>query len=484
MNVGTRVPPVDGWQVAHARGRQPESRTSVGVARTRRGVLAASPAAIGTIVAVACRPLPGGPPSGFGQPARESVAIELLAGLTPSQHTTHDALVVGPFQKDHPHIRLVTLNAPAAEVDQQLLALVAGGTPPDVMFNAPPYLYLAGLTQDLTARVRRDRYPTDTLVKDGFESASTWRQRIVNLPYYVGGHSSVLPYNRELFQRVGVPEPPTRWGSREWNADSWLLTLKRTTQRDANSARSYGVNVTSVTFYAFYLSTLWNGAWVSPDLRRVTCDSEPMIKAFEFFAALTTQHGVAASGHQLDVAFGTPSAEAAFLGGRLATYATPGAQNVAAVVDAVRTRGMPLAFAPIPAFQTFGAAHYYIGNGIVQGSRNPDAAWSYVKWAAGTPNWCISRGQPPARADLFGSWAGHAYDDIAARIRLEVLSESLRHPVRLDPLFHVPAQQRVPLVALIQATLDRMWSGEAAPAASLRELKPRLQTLLPRDVPD
>ena len=448
-----------------------------------RRALAASLVSAGALVAgVACRSRPERAPFGSAGAAQDPVTVEVLAGLTPSQHTTHPALVVEPFQQAHPHLRLITLEAPPAQVDQKLLALAAGGTPPDVMFNAPPYLHRAGLTQDLTERVRRERYATSAFAKEGFESAATWHGRIVNLPYYVGGHSSVLPYNRELFQRAGIPEPPARWGTREWNADSWLHALKRTTQSESSSApRSYGVNVTSVTFYAYYLSTLWNGAWLAPDMRRVTCDSEPMIQAFEYFAGLATHHGVAASGRQLEAAFGSSSAEAAFLGGRLATYATPGAQNVAAVVDAVRARGLPLAFAPLPTFKAFGAAHYYIGNGIVQGARNPDAAWSYAKWTAGTPGWSISRGQPPARADLFDSWAKHVYDGIAARIRLEVFQESLRHPIRLDPLFHVPAQQRVPMVELIRATLDRLWSGEAAPASALRELRSRLQPLLPRD---
>ena len=461
------------------------------LARTRRRSLVLAPVWVGALLAgAACRTSSSGPSSGSGAAANPTasptpVTIELLAGLTPSQHATHQALVVDPFQQVHPNVRLLTVDAPAAQVDQKLLALVAGGTPPDVMFNAPPYLHLGGLTQDLTIHVRRDRYPTSSFVKEGFESAAMWRGRIVNLPYYFGGHSSVLPYNRELFQRAGVPEPPVRWGTRDWNADSWLHALKRTTQSDSTDAvRSYGVNVTSVTFYAYYLSTLWNGAWLSPDMRRVTCDSTPMVEAFEYFAGLATYHGVAASGPQLAAAFGSSSAEAAFLGGKLATYATPGAQNVTAVAEAVRTRGQPFSFAPLPTFKTFGAAHYYVGNGIVHGSRSPDVAWSYAKWAAGTPNWCISRGQPPARSDLFEPWAASAYNGIAGRVRLDVLQESLRHPLSLDPLFHVPAQQRVPMVDLIQSTLDRMWSGEVAPTPALRALSARLQPLLPRELPD
>ncbi len=45
------------------------------------------------------------------------------------------------------------------------------------------------------------------------------------------------------------------------------------------------LNVTLVTFYAYYLSTLWNGAWLSPAAstaaNTITCDSPQMIEAFE-----------------------------------------------------------------------------------------------------------------------------------------------------------------------------------------------------------
>ncbi len=67
-----------------------------------------------------------------------------------------------------------------------------------------------------------------------------------------------------------------------------------------------------------------------------------------------------ATAAQLQEAFGDPNAEKAFLNGQLAMYATPGAQNIAAVPPAVRERGLPLAYAPLPTFKTFGAAHYYL----------------------------------------------------------------------------------------------------------------------------
>lgn len=415
---------------------------------------------------------------------RTPVSVELLAGLTPQQQATLQPLVVDAFAHAHPDLRLVVIEHPPAQTDQKLLNLVAAGTPPDVVYSAPPSLYRGKLTQDVTERVRRDQLDLRVYVKEGFESAASWRDRIVGLPYYVGGNGSVLPYNRELFRSAGVPEPPAKWGAPEWNAATWLQALQRTTVRDtAGTARAYGTNVTLVTFYAYYLSTLWNGAWLSAETNAVTCDSPSMIEAFEFFASLATQHRVAATAAQLQEAFGDASPERAFLTGQLAMYATPGAQNLAAVPPAVRERGLRLAYAPLPTFKTFGAAHYYLNNGLVAGAGQPDAGWAYMKWVAATPHWCISRGQPPARADLFDTWAKTVYDGIGPQVRLEVLKESLRRPIKLDPLFHLPAQQRVRAQDLIQATLDLVWAGHIPAAQALRELKAQLAPLVPPDMP-
>ena len=204
--------------------------------------------------------------------------------------------------------------------------------------------------------------------------------------------------------------------------------------------------------------------------------------AFEYFAALAAQHRVVATSADLREAFGDASAERSFLNGRLAMYATPGAQNVAPIPPAVRTRGLPLRYAPLPAFETSGAAHYYLTNGLVAGAKHPDEGWTYARWAADTPNWCISRGQPPAKAELFDAWAKTVYGGIERQVRLEVYRESLRYAVKLDPLFHVPAQQRVQMTDVIQAGLDRLWAGAPA-AATLRDLKAQLQPLVP-PIPD
>jgi len=354
----------------------------------------------------------------------------------------------------------------------------------DVVYSAQPAIYLAKITRELTDYVKRDKFTTASFSKDGFDSACTWKGKVTGLPYYFGGNVSVLAYNKDLYREAGTPEPPVKWGATEWNADAWLRTLQRTTVRDVTGKmRAFGVNQPNARIFTFYLGPLYGGAWLAPDLKAVTCDSSQMIEGFEYAGSLVTQHKVMATGPMMQEAFGDANPEKAFLNGQLALYATWGAQNIGPVPPAVRTKGMPLAYAPLPTFKGFGAAHYYITNGITAGAKQPDAAWRYMKWVTDTPNWSISRGQPPARAELFDVWAKDVHEGVAQQMRVEVFRESLRHPIKLDPLFHVPTNIQTQMLNLIRPALDKVWSGGAAAGATLRELKPQLQQLLPKDLP-
>src|SRR4051794_5136621 len=194
---------------------------------SRRRFLGGGASAV-ALVAASCRV--GGRPAATtstgGSAGQAPTTVEVLAGFTAEQRAALQTTVVDPFERAHADLLLTFDEAPAADLDRKLLALVAAGTPPDVAATAPPYLYLAKLTQDVADRVRRDRYDTGVFAKEGFESAAAWQGRIVGLPYYVGGNSSVLAYNQDLFRASGAPEPPTRSGAPEWNADSWLQVLQ------------------------------------------------------------------------------------------------------------------------------------------------------------------------------------------------------------------------------------------------------------------
>jgi ABC-type glycerol-3-phosphate transport system substrate-binding protein len=411
----------------------------------------------------------------------QPATVEWIAGLSQLQISTHQSVLVEPFQQAHPRLRLSLTNSALGVT--QLATLLAAGTPPDVVYPGGPRFFLAGMNRDVSSLVRRDRYNVAGFAREPFEWSCTWRGAIVCLPLQYGGNWPVMPYNRDLLREAGVPEPPTRWGDPAWGADAWLRALQKTTRLGAagGKAAAYGVNQPNRPLVTNWWPAQWKAAWITDDLTTITSDSPPMIEAFEYLVGLVTRHRVMATDADLKEAFGDDNPEKVFLAGKLAMYHTRGAQTVINVGQAVRDHGLPLAYAPLPTFKGFGATHTFENNGLIVGARQPEAGWTLMKWLADTPNWSVSRGNLPARIENFDAWAQGLYKGIESRVRLEVYRDSLRYTVKPDRVTFLPSSEQM-ANDVIGPAFDRLWAGQANVAATLREIKAPLQALVPNDL--
>lgn len=417
--------------------------------------------------------------------SQASGAFEYLTSFSDYQQTTYQPLLVDAFHRAHPRVQVRLLGADGSNV--ALATLLAAGTPPDVIGQVDPDKYLSRQIQDITERVKRDKVDLSVFAREAFEANSTWKGKVFSLPQHFsgGGGWPVIPFNRDLFRQAGVPEPPEKWGDPGWNAQKWLEALQKTTRRDADgSVLSFGMNDAARNQHLAtnFWPGLWKGAWLSDDLKTVVCDSPQMIDAFELLMGMVTRHGVFGTDAQIRESFGIPDQHQAFIAGKLAMHYSSGPRTVIQVSQAVKQGGLPVAFAPLPTFAAVGAAHYMRGHGIVTGARNPDAAWTYVKWLTETPNFPISRGEPPARTDFFDVWAKELYDGIATQIRLGVYKDSLRFVARRDPLSFLPGIDQIK-DQLIVPGFNRVRAGQVSVANLLRELKPQLQAVIPKDLP-
>ncbi len=436
-------------------------------------------AATGAAVTVSACNAPSTSPA--GQPtAGPSVTIEYFAGLNERQLGNYQTLLVDAFEKAHPPLKLSVIPTGGTE---KLLALMSGGTPPDVSSSAKPKEYLTKQVQDITRYVQRDnKVNTAAFPKETFESTCTWRGKIVNLPNEYGGTWPVMPYNRDLFRRAGVPEPPAKWGDPAWNADSYLQAMQKLTRADADGKpATFGMNQPNMRMTVVFWPWLWRTAWITDDLKTITSDAPAMIEAFEYLTGLAGRRRVMVSDAALRESFGAANAEQAFLKGQLAMFSSAGANRIITVGQAVREQGLPVSYAPLPTFKTFRAAQHLNGNGIVVGARHPDQAFTFLKWSADTPNWGISRGNPPPRIEHFDAWAKEVYGGVEPQIRIEVYRDSLQHSAKRDPIENLPTFDQMQTEVLTPA-FNRLYAGQAEVAATLREIKPRLQALVPQDL--
>jgi len=429
---------------------------------------------------------------------RPPATIEYFTHLNARQTENYQALFVQPFQKAHPKI---TLNIIPWETGlTKLTVLLAGGTPPDATWidRAVAEPWGGKLIREISDLVKRDKYNVGQFPRASFEGYCTWRGRVLSLPNQSGGSWPAMPYNRDLFQQTGATEPPAKWGDASWNAARWLTALQKTTRTGTTGAAggaatgagqagggtaplSYGIGQIGGGVIYYSWSSLWKTAWLSDDYKTVTSDAPALVEAMEYLVSLTTRHKVMPTATQLKDAFGENSTQNAFLNGKLAMLQVS-TGNIFTVATAVRDRNLPIVFAPLPSFKITGSSQGMESNGLPTGSRHPDEAWALVRWSAETPNWAISRGSAPPKVEHFEAWEKEVFGDLAARVRVDVLRDSLRNAAPPDRLTQLPSFSQMQKEVLDPA-LNKLWTGEVGVAATLKEIKPALQALVPKELP-
>lgn len=184
---------------------------------------------------------------------------------------------------------------------QKLHLLVASDLTPDVMLTNSisfPIYASQGVFMDLRPLLAKSPSGEGSLSERQFYPASlrafTWkasngRELLGALPRDIS--DVAVFYNRNLFQKAGLPEPTAQWNWDQFLEDAKKLTVDTNNDGDPDQ---FGVS-----FYSkpplFWLPFVWSagGELFSPDLRRVILDSPEALQGLRFYANLRNQWHVA-----------------------------------------------------------------------------------------------------------------------------------------------------------------------------------------------
>ncbi|GAA3409851.1 ABC transporter substrate-binding protein [Paenibacillus hodogayensis] len=172
-------------------------------------------------------------------------AIVRLAGQLTNEDFTVFAKSV---QKKYPHITIERINT--AEKGQSVPELVAAGIIPDLIL-APPLNILPfqalGLYYKVEELVTRHRFDLNRIKPEYLESikVGSFSDYLVGLPIYNNGFG--LFYNKDLFDRFGVPYPKDGMTWQEVTEMAVKLT------RVENGVAYYGLHPNSVMWGAYQL---------------------------------------------------------------------------------------------------------------------------------------------------------------------------------------------------------------------------------------
>jgi len=278
--------------------------------------------------------------------------------------------VIKQFEAANPDIKIELIHAPWSTYFDKIQAMMAAGDAPDVMFlHTIPSWVPKGVLEDLTDYVEKSNFPVD---KYNQELLSTFmvKGRIYGFPR--DNDTTVLFYNKKLFDEAGVPYPDYTW---DWQK---LLDASKKLTKTDNRGRTIQ--------YAIVLErnkwNLWvymNGGQLVDNLdypTKCTMNERAAVEAIEFLNDLINEYKVAPNPASLSQ---LGSAAELFTTGRVAMVMS----NAAQISSFLTNPTLDFGIAPLP--MQVKRANGLGGAGFVMASTSKvkDAAWRFMEFLCG-----------------------------------------------------------------------------------------------------
>jgi multiple sugar transport system substrate-binding protein len=244
-------------------------------------------------------------------PAAEAVVIEFLGEPGVLEMRDEEA---EKFEGENPGIEWVQVEqAEGVSRLEQLLSLVAAGTPPDCA-RVESDVYRTFCKDDLLLGISANIKADPELSKPDYWIQPQESDRCMYEGEWYGiGSCWVAPhfyYNKSLFDELGV-EPPSNDPDEAWTWDEFLeIARQLTVDTNGNHPGDAGFDVDNTDRWGVYWPTWWiplhaavqsNGAdWVDPETGKIVLDNPAAMEALQRVADLTLVHQVAPTAASFD----------------------------------------------------------------------------------------------------------------------------------------------------------------------------------------
>jgi multiple sugar transport system substrate-binding protein len=204
------------------------------------------------------------------------------------------------FRATHPNVEVKYVTAPWSEHHAKLRTMMASGTAPDVFYLNPDYqrdFIKRGQLLDMTDLFNK-YYDINDFIPSSREKMMVKvpgkaKPRIFGVDVCVVG--PVLFYNKDLFDRAGVPYPPTEL-SKQWTWDQFVKYMQKLTIVKDGKTIQYGTSnfEEPMTLYTTLELLGSNGAkWFNDDFTKaVGINSPATIDTLQKIKDLRVKYGV------------------------------------------------------------------------------------------------------------------------------------------------------------------------------------------------
>jgi multiple sugar transport system substrate-binding protein len=195
------------------------------------------------------------------------------------------------FEAANPDVRMKLLYWPGGNYEDKVKLVMAAGTAPDVLSaQDEPFPNYSELNQfeDLTPYVERYRseYSPDRFFATALP-AFRYKGRQRAIPW--NGGQLMVYYNRTLFQRAGLPDPPPR----DWTIDQFTEYARKLTRDHNGDGRvdQFGYEINGSWMYSL-IPYVWifGTDIIDPAMRRCTLNTPEGIAAMQWMRDLRFKH--------------------------------------------------------------------------------------------------------------------------------------------------------------------------------------------------
>jgi multiple sugar transport system substrate-binding protein len=311
------------------------------------------------------------------------------------------------FMKQNPNIEVKMVNVANGSIgiQQKLLVMLAGGTPPDVFWThtyITPGLVSIGAVLALDSLISQSSYNTGAFLKPALDD------------FHVAGHQYALPrettafvlwYNKDLLTKAGAPLPQPDW---KW-AD--LIAAAEKVQ----SAQNYGITYMTNDIYMETIKTWQNGGDIlNADRTQYTLDQKPGTDAASFIQDMIWKqkiHPTPDTAKNVDL-FGT--GKAAF-------------QPEFSVFESVKNAPFAWDVAPIPTDGKRVTRVASAGHSICSKTQHPEEAWKLLQFLESETafNTYVSNGVTmPSLTSVFNNAIAHPGGNIVLPKSVSVIQDA------------------------------------------------------------
>jgi multiple sugar transport system substrate-binding protein len=258
---------------------------------------------------------------------------------------------------------------PNSGYNQKVIALIAGGTPPDMInledSNMPAFVS-QNLCLPLDAYMKRDNFSIND--RGGYNDW-IYNGKTMGIP-----NGNEIPYfvvNEDMFKKAGIPLPKEGW---TW--DEFLKDAQKLTHQDAAGNVTVWGFVDSMNFNFEYWTGMNGGKLFNSDTTKCVLDDPKAVKAMQFGADLIFKYKVAPQMSQ----YGVTPPEDMFLHEKAAImFQGPWHTNYFRVNNPKFQ--WKVVMAPHgPDVDATQIVRYSFGAMIPKNAKNPEASWQVLKF--------------------------------------------------------------------------------------------------------